>query len=304
MPTTYFFDASFKDRDASTDERAGQEINETAECFTTGDPAPSPAHVVAAFATQEGIYKGQPHPGYSYALCTNVRAQSQAEPNHWILRVRYLEPAPQPGQPLNPGGAGTPSGNPQPEARPPQISGSFRREQEYRTIDLDDEPIDNAVLDPLEGAPPFYGGIGIMQITKWYTALAYSLFMSYQNKCNSATWNGFAADMLLITGVSWKPKTERGWLGWEVDFTIEHKPLPANPAVGQTGGWIPTRILDRGWNCRKIAGGPKVSARSLFGEQLAEPVLLAADGTRLPEASAPRYISARYYDRISYAILD
>jgi hypothetical protein len=302
MPTTYLFSRTFKGT-ASTDERGGQKIEEVWECETLGDPALTGAHVIAALADQESIYKGQPHPEYAPALCTGVAAGERSEPNLWMsIRVTYYEPAPQPGQPLNPGGGGAGgTGQPTPEDRPPQISGSFRRVEEYGTTDWDGSPRVNSAGDPFDNPPPTYFTIGILNVKRWYAETSYTLLKSYENKVNSDEWQGFPIHSLLISGVEWRPKTERGWLGTEVDFTVEHKELPYLPAPDQTGGWIPTRVLNVGWNY--ITGGIKRAAREDFGLGLASPILLDDVGDKLGEGLDPTFSDFRDYETISFAFL-
>ena len=307
MPTYIYFEND-TGRDGSTDEKAGQSLTREFE-VTTDTPAVDAGDIIAALATLAGVSKGAVHPTYAYARCTRISASPVKEyPGRWIVRADYQEPAPQPGSAINPGGGGSGGGQPSPPDRDPWVRGTFRRVEEHRTHDLgwpnpgDKKLIANSFGDPFENPPPFYSGVGVMTVTRYYDAISYSALMAYLNKTNDATWNGFAKDMLLITGVDWEPVTERGWVGWKVVYTVEHKDLPPADmrAAGQTGGWNPTPVLDQGWMYREA--GNELPFRDSTGHSPKMGLLNGLDGSKAV-GGVPTYRFFRQYDRISFAAL-
>lgn len=302
---TWTFDEHREGDRASTDVKAGQTLNRVWDVATDTYGLTS-AHAIAALFALSGVGKGSPHPDYPWATCTKIDAERNPDhPHLFTVTAYYQEPAPAPGQsvPSSPGGA-----NPKPEDRPPSISGDFRRVDEYRTTDRKGKLYANTAGDLFETPLPTPKTEGVIRVKRWYADISYVQLMGYHGKYNADEWHGFPRGSLLILADPWTPKSERGWDGWEVNWELNHKPLPTGKGqvkAGQVGAYEFTPVLNVGWNVMELVDGElvKMSAKDVFGEKLASPVKLAADGTALPEGADPVYLFFEEFEPISFALI-
>lgn len=312
MPTYAFYLKNV--REGSTDANAGQSLTLEWE-GVCDDASVDPGDVIAAFTTTVGIGKGSPHPTYAYALCTRIDARgNDRDPFRWDLKAQFLEPKPQPGDEVDPDG-----GQPSPPDRAPQVRGEFRREDAVRNRDNDDRPFVNSAGDYFDNPPPIPLTIGSFTVTRFYESIDYFVLRSYENKCNSEEWEGFPPHSLCITGVPWEPYSERGWNGWKVVWTVEHREVtpeqesivdlaPFGDLVGGvvTGGFYPTPVLDAGWY--ELPGGVLADKRPYeepagSGRPSTVPGLLDGETGERADANGPYYVGFDIYGRISFAAL-
>jgi hypothetical protein len=338
MPPVYTFDQK-NVRDASTDWQAGQAL--TIEWEATCDEANvDGGDIISALASIVGIEKGSPHPTYGYARCTNVSARVyEVDPFRWDVRATFLEPRPQPGDPVNPDG-----GQPEPPDRDPWVSGVFRREDRFPNVDNSPSiPYDagppevlevlprqftNSAGDPFDNPPPVPMGVGGLTITKYYNSIAYFDLLEYQNCCNADDFFDFPPHSLCVMGISWAPHSERGWSGWKVTWNLEHRKVSAeqkqihpnnlagtgagNPFTGPiqdivggvggiTGGYHPIALLDIGWNEIDTS---KHAYWEPEASGASSPVPGLLNGINGGRASGAHFLAFDMHPRISFAIME
>jgi len=156
----------------------------------------------------------------------------------------------------------------------------------YETSDLDGEYYINTADDPLENVPPRRVPMLVIKYTKWYEAYSPTLAASWVNKVNLYTWEGFAADSLLIESAPATPKTERGRLFWEVPFVIVHNPYK----------WVPTKLLNVGRR-QKVGGNLKTIVDPVTQREMPGVSLLNAAGAL---TTTPYFLQFRNHDRVDF----
>ena len=176
-------------------------------------------------------------------------------PFRWAVKALFLEPLPQPGQPVKPEG-----GQPSPAARPPWIRGSSRREDVFRGVDntptgggFTPRRFVNSAGDLFDNPPALPFALGQFVVTVYSEAISYGVLRAYENACNSDTWNWLPATLTVYRSAWSGHRTANagGWAGrWTSRSSIgpvapEQKEIP-NLAVIQglvggvvTGGWPP-----------------------------------------------------------------
>jgi hypothetical protein len=318
MPPAYaFFEKN--ERDGSTDTSSGQSLTLQYEA-TCDDATVSAGEVIAALDTILGIHKGSAHPNYAYALCTTIAAKVvPADPFRWDVTATYKETRPQPGSPVNPSG-----GQPSPPDRAPWVTGSFRREDVFRTVDNSPNdgvsvfgpyPFTNSAGDLLDNPPPIPLAVGQITVTRYYDAISYTALKGYENKCNADVWSGFPKHSLCVMGITWEPATLGAWSGWKVVFTVEHRDVTpeqqnindlseiADLEDGITGGFHPVPLLDVGFYYYPGGAGNKTVYDEPAGSGVAKPVPGFLDGINGDRHTAPHHRGFDIHGRISFAIL-
>lgn len=296
---TYAWEERWDNRPASTDYKAGQKL-QRAFWVTTDTPTISGGHAIAALAILAGVYKGTVHPSYPYAVCTNVSASIHPDdPFRWDVTAQYEEPAPQPGSPLStPGGEGEPpeQGGGDPTDWAPKLKMSYRREEEWKHEDLTPEEADgpkkfvNAAGDPFENPPPHHESITVITMTNNYPAWNNYLGSLYYNKVNDEEWSGFPAGTAKIVGCEATAVTKKGYVYWEVSWTIEI----------DLDGWDPVKVLQIGWNYLASPGAVRTRVVDGYNQPSASPRLLKANGQLLGESERPVYAEFLMHEGISF----
>jgi len=168
--------------------------------------------------------------------------------------------------------------------------------------DADGNPIVNAVNEAFD--PPIQREFAdpAVRITRNEATFSASNSANYANKVNSdsITIDGLNigpgyAKMKSITGTSFIYGSETYY---RVTYTIHLR----------AGGWQ-RRVLNQGyryWTGEYLDDGSKqiVRAEDANGQPLSHPVLLAADGKKLPDGGSPVWLSFDVYEEIAFGPLN
>lgn len=305
MPT-FTIDESEDEETGVVSAKSGRRLVRSFEVYTD-DPANTRAfQVVEALGTQLGIYIGVPHPDWTPATVDDIDPgrRDRDDPRLWRARVVYTEPValpgtitgtsppPPPGPPPPAPPPPPPGSAPAPTDRPAFLSISYRKLEYFDVEDLDGKRLVTTAGDPLEDTPPRLRGIGCIHYTRWVDAWNYAVGLQLIGKVNLFAWEGQNPDTVLIDGIEAAPKTERGWVFWEVKYTLLHDPL----------GWIPTQLVNAGRRAY-VRGQPRTKENLLPVLGTTGVVLLNAAGEQWREDTdpAPVPLDFRFYSRIDFA---
>jgi len=173
-----------------------------------------------------------------------------------------------------------------PEGKRPAVKWDYRFLEEVMEEDLDGEAIVNTAGEPLPLVQEHV--VQILTITrKEIGSFDPTVSRQYGNKVNSTPFWGFpekTARMLPITageeeiidGIRYTPVT------YVIEFLY---------VAGRDEPWN-ARLLNYGTLARPAAGQPPARVVDGKGDEISR-VLLAADGTRLPDGNQPHYLSFR-----------
>jgi hypothetical protein len=281
----------------STNESRGQVLVRRFGVYMTLETDTGAEAIAGLVLLGVGIRRGDPHPNYPLARCIDAEAEDDPEhPLLWKVRATFEETPPSPGEdPQKPSA--------DPDERAPVYSWSPRTFEEYHWKDLGsfdvvnnvwfEQPADivNAAGDYLDNPPPTFRAGGTLLVKRWYRTLDMrDLTARFENRVNAEVITTplgvFPIDSLKVSGMSASPKTIKAWPGYELTIPCEYKPLPPEhlrPAIGdrgweQTGGFMPTPVLNVGWRGRNQLDGPVVLKKDAMGNPVAVPVPLDKDG--------------------------
>jgi hypothetical protein len=304
----------------SIDEQGGAQSGRTFDVFVDSvyDRWNDVVDYLAANVAAGAAAIGWPHPTAPVTFCTRVRADRDREhPFLWHLAADYASPKPQPGD--------SPQDQQQQQQKPPDekaplITFQAQRTEYYAAVDRAATPRAkvNSAGQTFDNPTPSYLGLGVLRATRYYLTFdAKDALDTYVNCVNVdpvvTIFGTFPRDSLLVMPFQATPVTERGWKGIKVDWELLYKPLPPpalrpkwDPGVftdfgfPQTGGWIPTPILDQGWVMLNAAG-KLVAVKDDFGQALPQQRLLNGAGGVLAAGAAPKYLFFQDYDRVDVA---
>lgn len=189
----------------------------------------------------------------------------------------------------------------EPEEKEPSESDPFTFDASYAQqsiafdVDLDGRRVANVVGEPYNPSPE--RTLDVVRFTMKRTEARNPLrhMVAYQSFVNATEfWTFPPRTLKMLICPSWDGHK------WTVTYNVEFNPLGYRPA-----------ILERGFRYYETENGatekPKrrlVRALGDNGEPVDEPVLLAADGTKLSDDESPVFTSYRMYEEIDFAIFN
>lgn len=162
------------------------------------------------------------------------------------------------------------------------FSTSSELEENASAVDLDGKWNANSLGDFF--ADPIVYKTGILTLN--YSRREYSnplpLIFDYFQTVNNASWYGFAAGTVLCSDISFRATETTSETTYDVDYKLQFR--------------------RKGWNVEKansglyyLYNGSKVRALNDDGSPADEPILLAANGSKLPPGGTPVFQSFRVH---------
>jgi len=221
-----------------------------------------------------------PHPGNPYLLARDVNCAPHGNSRcHWKVTINYdnqVDPAQNEENPL---------------LRPGIDEWSFAQYQTIAVNDRDGKPIRNTVEQPFD--PPVEKDESrlVLVYSRNEAYFPVALAEQYMDAINSDTFCGRPAGHVKCQNINATKQFENGtaFYATRYEFHFNGK------------GWD-KEILNRGTRYRLEAGGPYVHLTPGL-----EPILLKANGTKLPDGSDPAaadYVTAKVYDKLPFSVFN
>jgi hypothetical protein len=243
---------------------------EVKRVFTVRSDDPTDGPEVAAFAS--GIPRiGEPWEYDSSLFVSRVEtSEYQNDSLTFLVSVYYIQSIPYTGDPdeiiVDP------------TQRPSIISWAYNRErvQIGETVDDPPKPIVNLAGEMFD--PPVERDKArlVMSVQKNLASFSPELWASYIDTINESEWRGFAANTMLLSGMTAQTVYEGDFFYWQVSAEFSHN----------NDGWQP-KLLEQGFRHYEDIEGVKtlVTAHDDSEDRLPlnQPVLLNWDGYREPD---------------------
>lgn len=232
---------------------------------------------------------GTSYPGFPFVVVQSASIESLS-PILSIVNVRYsgeVGPVGQAGQ------------SPSPLFAPPKIDYDDVETEEDVDEDFDGNPIATANNEPIVGLKRPIADQTVTIRRNFSTFNSY-VQSRYRQAVNSDTFLGWPPGTARITKFSASNVIDR-YLGyWEVTATIQFRyPYKTTPDKA----WY-RRTLHQGF-LERISGATDKIVRAVDDDQmpLNKPVLLDADGYRIPDGDPPYYLEFKIFDSLPFSAL-
>ena len=181
---------------------------------------------------------------------------------------------------------------------PPVIEWSFTHGSEDVDQDIDDEPIQNSAGEGFDPPLQKLWGDQVLRITRNEADFDYDQALSYLYHVNSGAFLGRAAGTALFTDIRavrvYEAATEYDRVTYEITFRT-------------TGPKWQLHVLDQGFRYKTgkplADGSPQLESAKVDGELATKPVLLKADGTKLPDGEDAHWLDFQVYDEADFDTL-
>lgn len=214
----------------------------------------------------------QVHPDISFMAVASRRAQPESEmPDVWHVTITYDSIT---------------VSEPNPTSRPPEISCDSQTYELPIDVDFTSLDITNSAgdyYDPPVMVPTFLRTITVVVFMDPFASLAAT---NYENKTNSSTWHGGAAQTWLCTKVGFVSVYEGDDLFYKTTFQFLY-----NPATHKR------LVLNQGFN---YLDGSTKKPIIKEGVPVSSPQPLDTDGSVLDPSDPPHWYEYQIYDDVSF----
>jgi len=282
---------TFTDSNSGTrDDENKVTISATRQFNLASDTTATSLSARAALAIGEGVIEGAAHPEFPFYFCNGVSV-NRISPIYFEATATYQS------VPYNENE--NPGGDPTVESTKIRYGTSSEQLSIDSTVDVPSRRIQNAAKEPYLGIQATFSNLTITLQKKFSTFRPYE-FYEYIDTVNDSTFMGFPAGTLKINSIEAQQVTlnERNY--WDVTVQI----LARKPLADTTNdqAWY-LRLAHEGFYYLNSGGDP-VRARDDEQEPVTQPVLLAADGTRLGATADPVFKYFKIYESTNFASMN
>lgn len=238
---------------------------------------------------------GSSYPGFPFCFADQAQVQ-QISPVYHIVTVNYT------GEMGASGGNGGPTGGaPSPLFAPPKIDWDDVETEEDVDEDFDGNPIVTKAFEPIQGIkrPIPDQTVTIRRNFPFFNPYIQA---RYRQAVNSDTYLGWPAGTGRITKFSASNVADPVFGYWEVTATIQFRyPYRTTPDKA----WY-KRVRHEGfYELVNVTGGGTRVVRSVDTDKkpVTKPVLLDANGYRLPDGDPPHWLEFKIFDSLPFGAL-
>lgn len=254
-------------------------VNYQVVCNDTSDDAT----IIKAYLATQGIDLAEPHANDTGALLANLSIRQTQTLNAgqtlWEVAATYDSTA-------------DPNQSNSPLLRPTNWKITFAKSKQAILVDLNGDGVLNSAFDPFVPTIEIDDTEVRIIAEKNFSRNAFSFLdiYKYRNSCNDAVWKGFPIGAVKIDGIEYSEAIDNNieYAKFVFNFSLKLvEILDGSGNITYEGGWVPTKVVDQGFQYVDFTTGKKKPILDNRGQPKTTPTLLDGLGGVLPQGSEP-----------------
>lgn len=247
-------------------------------------PATDTEFDVMVALAQAGLVTEAPHPTLGTAYRIKDIARKQVSMNYWTATVTYKTPA-------------FDSQNPNDQApwnQPATVDADDSSVDGALDEDINGNPIVTANNEPIEGLTRPFSDF-VLRIRKNFLYFTSAGYYTYKDAVNSDVYLGFPPGVLRVTGLTAQELIHDNQRYAAVTAMVTaRKPYRT---TYERAWWA--RVRHEGYYVRESAGSDVIyHALDSLGQKVSKPVLLDADGVRVPDGGSAHWLEFEIFESV------